>query len=280
MSEERIEDGDIFFFHRERLFLYADEERADVQRLFMVLAPRGPRPKLRVFVVGRKRVPRGEEAQPLERAWAVNVLTTREARAVRRALEGLEAMTRTREMRLTTTAIPIGAGLYEIVRHQEHTELGYVLAQPDEPGRVQEQLGLRSEASYVVAVKNPCLPAPGMPTGRSAGYPAKLLEKFGDRRWIAVDDACLLDHRNAQLVLIGANARGVEDELGLRVQRDTRFDAFDALHARRLEQGVRPLFAGVFPDATVEEVFDDVDVPLVLTKRPGGAPRGFGEVTG
>jgi hypothetical protein len=246
MSERAlIEAGDIFFFSRLRRGVDGEIE-PDVLRLFMVLAPRGPGRKLRVFVVGRKLQKEDGESTGIERAWAVNLLTTSDAWTVRRELQALDRRTRTRAPGLAA-AHPVGQGLYEIVSHKEHTELGYVLALPADPGPAQRELGILAEALYVVAVKNPRIPAAGLPVARAAGYPATLVEKFGDKKWIAVDDdGALLDSKNAQLLLIGANAP--EDELGLQVRRDAWCDAFAALHARRAEGGCRALFTNVFPE--------------------------------
>ena len=61
--------------------------------------------------------------------------------------------------------MPVGEGKYAIVRHRNHAELVYVREVPKEPSDAQKELGIEKEASYVISVINPKIPAP-------AGYPS------------------------------------------------------------------------------------------------------------
>jgi hypothetical protein len=45
-------------------------------------------------------------------------------------------------------------------------------------------------------------------------------EKFGEKRWINVDNSEILDYENTQLLLIGARKRNVEEELGIEIDEE------------------------------------------------------------
>ncbi|MCW2915615.1 MAG: Apurinic endonuclease-redox protein [Actinomycetia bacterium] len=66
MSAEILEEGRIYFFNRPRVGRPEVDDLEDVQRLHMVLRPRGNR--FRVMVIGRKRLPVVEEAPERLRA--------------------------------------------------------------------------------------------------------------------------------------------------------------------------------------------------------------------
>lgn len=88
------------------------------------------------------------------------------------------------EARELPAARPAGEGVYAIVRHDSHTHLAYSLELPRKPGKVQRDLRIDDEASYILTVKNPEKPAPGgagLKGSRKAGYPEDLMEKFGGR---------------------------------------------------------------------------------------------------
>ena len=57
-TSDVLEEGDIFFFYRPRVEVEEVRGREDVQRLYMIMTPRRPRPgPFRVLVIGRKRLP-------------------------------------------------------------------------------------------------------------------------------------------------------------------------------------------------------------------------------
>jgi hypothetical protein len=60
-------------------------------------------------------------------------------------------------------------------------------------------------------VKNPNIAIPGFAaissSTRRPNYPKHIMEKFGNRRWINVDDPDLLNYENTQLLLIGARKK-------------------------------------------------------------------------
>jgi hypothetical protein len=151
---------------------------------------------------------------------------------------------RTRGVRVQPPARPAGAGRYAIVEHDGHAHLAYVLELPREPGPAQEAFGIRPEASYVVAVRNPAAEAPpgvGLPTRERADFPPELRERFGRRRFAPLDDPRLLDYEGAELVVIGA-AEDVESELGVRLDQDEeRLETADLFRQLRIGPGELPV---------------------------------------
>jgi hypothetical protein len=185
-----LEWGDAYFFYRPRVGVDEVTGLDDVQRFFVVLKPDGERRHRRVFF-GRKRLP---DPSSHEREWAFVADVTDDPEELRGKVE--------EEPRARLA----GAGRYAIVEHGGHTHLVYALAEP-RSGRIERELNLRPQASYVVAVRNPDAPAPpgaGLPQHRRAQYPPELRERFGGRRFIPPHPPELLDHPSAELVLIGA----------------------------------------------------------------------------
>jgi hypothetical protein len=121
-----LERGDIFFFYRPRVETAKVDERADVQRFFILLATRrGTRPHFRLFVVGRKKLPevRRGETHAEERNWAANILTAPKTERVREELLAREYTTATRGRRIVGAAKAVGEGRYQLVLHRGHSEL-------------------------------------------------------------------------------------------------------------------------------------------------------------
>jgi hypothetical protein len=256
-SIEVLEEGDLFYFYRPRVGVEEVKGREDVQRLYMVTVPRRPRRgPFRLFVIGRKKLPEilPGEAHPEERNWAMVVLVTTDPEEIRRELSAKRYATATRGERIVAAAKPVGEGRYELVRHDGHTELAYVLELPERPGPAQEEFEIKKEASYIVAVRNPDMPQPpGIPAaGQQPDYPKPLKEKFGQHRWIPVDDPKLLDYPYAQVLLLGAHAGNIEEELGIRIEKERETvntaEVFRLLHLNRREVPLEPLFKGKFPE--------------------------------
>lgn len=158
-----LERGDIFFFYRPRAGAEEVRGRGDVQRFYMVLAPERPRRGYRLFVVGSKRLPEvGRGAQHARgRNWALNVLTTKDPQDLRRELGAVGYSTETRGERVVAAATPVGEGRYELVRHEDHTELVYALELPKEPGPAQEEFEITEEAASSWTLRRPSSAAHG-----------------------------------------------------------------------------------------------------------------------
>ena len=227
---EVLERGDVSFFYRPRVDVEKVRGAGDVARMLFVLEPDARHPT-RLIVVGRKRLP---DPARHERAWALVAEVAGRPDELREALLQRAYETRTRGVRVRPAARPAGEGRYVIATHEDHSHLAYGLELPPEPGEAQRLLGLCREASFIVAVRNPDAPAPpgaGVPRSRRAQLPPQLLERFGGRRWHAVDDPALLDHPGVELLLIGAHA-DVESELGIALDLEAEDLAAAELFAR------------------------------------------------
>jgi hypothetical protein len=199
-----------------------------------------------------------------ERNWALNTLTTNNPEDIRKELMATEYETETKGKRRVAAAAPAGEGKYAIVKHDNHTELAYVLELPEVPGPTQREFEIRKEASYIMSVKNPDITIPGFRAfeKRKPEYPANIKEQFGDKRWINVEDPNLLNYEDTQLLLIGARKKDVQDELGidLNEERETENTAelFKDLKLRREQVPLKPLLWGEFPSAAEQPLQQEV----------------------
>ena len=161
-----LEEGDIYFFYRPKKNSSEVKDIDDIRRFFMVTSSEkqnihnknGVEPSkqfFRLFVIGKKSLPeiRKSEARASERYWArVGGIFTN--------VDDLTNELFSDEFRHGDAARPVGAGKYIIVKHQNHTEIAYVLETPKEPGDAQKELDIEKEASYILSVINPKNPAP------------------------------------------------------------------------------------------------------------------------
>jgi hypothetical protein len=241
-----LERGDVFFFYRPRVGREQARGLEDVQRFFVVLEPDGRR-RWRRLVVGRKRLP---DPDRHEREWAFVAEVADDVAQLRDDLERVEYETRTRGRRVQPEARPAGEGRYALVDHDGHTHLAYALELPHEPGEVQRTLGIRRQASYIVAVRNPEAPAPpglGLRRERRANLPPELRERLGGRRFAPVEPPELLDQEGVELVLIGA-AEDASSELGIELDAERErlacSDFFQLARLRPLDLPTTPLTRG------------------------------------
>ena len=254
-KSQTVEQGDIFFFYRPKVGTEEVSSTEDVQRFYMVTVPEERERKYRLFVLGRKQMPEVVEGKSTseERNWALNTLTTNNPEEIRKELLAAEYETETRGMRRVAAAAPAGEGKYSIVKHDNHTELAYALELPEVPGPTQREFEIRKEASYIISVKNPEIQIPGFAAfeKRKPEYPPNIKQKFGDKRWINVEDADLLNYENTQMLLIGARKKDVEEELGidLNEEKETENTAelFKGLKVKREQVPLKPLLKGEFP---------------------------------
>jgi Protein of unknown function (DUF2795) len=257
-----IEHGDIFFFYRPKVGTEEVEDIGDVQRFYMITSPEdgakrhGNKDIYRLFLVGQKQLPEIIEGKSTskERSWALNVLTTTNPDDIHKELLPAEYTTETRGKRRIAAAAPAGEGKYSIVKHDGHTELAYLLELPEIPGPTQREFEIKKEASYIISVKNPEIKVPGFAAfseEKKPRYSKHLMEKFGDRRWINVEDPELLNYENTQLLLIGARKKDVEEELGIDIdeQKETErsADIFKELKIKSEQVPLKPLLKGEFP---------------------------------
>lgn len=227
-NSEIIEHGDLFFFYRPKIDAKEVKDVENVQRFYMVTCPEknGKNITNRLLLVGQKQMPEIKEGKSdsKERNWALNILTTPNSEDVRKELLPAEYTTETRGTRRVGAAVPAGEGKYSIVKHDNHTELAYILELPNTPGPMQREFEIKKEASYIISVKNPNVTVPGYAAfsdeNRKPDYPKHLKESFGNRRWIDVEDSKLLNYENTQLLLIGARKEHVEEELGININEE------------------------------------------------------------
>jgi hypothetical protein len=175
-----------------------------------------------------------------------------------------EYQTETKGTRRMGAAMPAGEGKYSIVKHDNHTELAYVLELPEVPGPTQKEFEIKKEASYIISVKNPDKQVRGFAAfeKRKPQYPASIKEKFGDRRWINVEDAEIMNYENAQVLLIGVRKKDVQEELGidLNEERETADTAelFKELQIRKEQVPLKPLLRGEFPSKAEQPMQEEM----------------------
>jgi Protein of unknown function (DUF2795) len=250
-----LEHGDIFFFYRPKVDTEVVKNIDNVQRFYMVTSPDNSNVN-RIFLLGQKQLPEITEARSSseERNWALNIATSSDPEEIRKEFLPAEYETQTRGTRRVGAAVPVGEGKYSIVEHEGHTELAYILEIPEVPGSSQREFQIKKEGSYIISVKNPDIQVPGYSAflERKPSYPNSLKQKFGDRRWINVDDPDLLNYENTQLLLIGARKKDVEEELGISIDEEKEFaktaELFNDLKIRKEQVPLKPLLKGKFPD--------------------------------
>src|SRR5919112_5462303 len=254
-----IEQGDIFFFYRPKVDTEEVKDIEDVQRFYMVTSPEKEKKKTdiyRLFLIGQKQLPEIVEGKSTseEKNWALNILTTSNPDDIHKELLPAEYTTETRGKRRLAAAAPAGEGKYTIVKHDNHTELAYILELPEIPGPTQREFEIKKEASYIISVKNPDVKVPGfaaVSSNKKIEYPKHLIEKSGDKRWISIEDPQLLNYENIQVLLIGARKKDVEEELGIDIdeERETEntADIFKELKLRKEQVPLEPLLKGTFP---------------------------------
>jgi hypothetical protein len=241
---EILEQGDIYFLYRPRVQYERVRSLADVQRLLVVLQP-WPDNRLRLLTVVGKRLP---SIPAHDRSWWFVDRAVSHPDELREVLGRRRYWTKTRGERVQPPARAVGVGGYAVFPHERHTHLAYRLDYPYRRGAPQRDLNIEFEASYVVAVKDPRVPLP--PGVRRWAprpeLPPDLLARFRGRRFVPLDPV-FLDHRGAELVVIGASheaGAGLDLNLDTEVERAARRAFFDDLRAARGDRSADPLFAG------------------------------------
>ncbi len=210
----------------------------------------------RLFLLGRKKLPEiiEDKSYPTERNWALNIPTTSDSSDIERELLiPAEYPTETKGTRRLPAAIPTREGKYSIVKHDNHTELAYILELPERLAPSQREFEIKKDASYIVSVKNPEINVKGFASfaERKPQYPSKIKEMFGDKRWIEVQDPDLLNYEHTQLLLIGARKKENEEELEIEIdeekENEKSAEIFKDLHIDKDKIPLKALFQGRFP---------------------------------
>ena len=239
-----VERGDIFFLFRPRVDEEEPEGMADVQRFFIVLRAKGGR-KLRLLVVGRKRLPDIEEH---ERNWGFVALVSHSADAIERELRQKEYMTKTRGQQHQPAARPAGEGVYAITLQDGQLRLSFALELPKKPREVQRAFKIPPEASYILSVKNPEKgqpPSAGLREDEKASYPDRLQREFRGRRFER-EDVKLLDFPGAEFIMIGArtNPERYGIELDTEAEDYEHAEIIRELRMVKSHHPIQPLFEG------------------------------------
>jgi hypothetical protein len=239
---QTLERGNIYFFYRPRVEEHDPHGKQDVQRLYVVLSPDGKR-RYRLAVIGRKQLPDPSQ-KGRGRLWGYVDAVADSPKKLAQSLQEQTYQTKTRGERHQPAARPAGEGVYRILKHGDHTHLVYVLELPEDLDRVQHELGIGEEASYVLSVKNPDqggAPQAGLSADRQAEYPQRLQKVFRDRRFTEADPPDFLDYEGAEFLLI-ASADDVSEELGIQLEPEHESKAgADIFRDLRLEKSAHPL---------------------------------------
>jgi hypothetical protein len=208
-----LEKGFIYFFFRPRVNIEEPHSIGDIARSFFVLRPaplgaefdRGQGPvakdaRCRLMMLPKKKFPTSAK----ERDMGFVEKAGQSMQALHENfIAGKTYQTKTAGERHIEEARPYAEGVYALTSTPRASHLAYILTIPAELGAVQEEFGLRERGSWIVQSKNPKFPGP--PAGqlpKNPEYPAQVLEKFGDLRWVPLKPE-FLDYPNSQFLMIG-----------------------------------------------------------------------------
>jgi hypothetical protein len=211
--EEALEHGSILFLYRPRVETPEVTDLGDVQRLLVLLSAEDAQYQ-RLIAVGRKRLSRSAKR---ERFWGFVdlVLTPHDMKA---ALGAQVYGTKTRGLRHLPAAVPIARGRYSLTAHGEHSHLHWSAARmTTDP--IAFEAEVEPEGNYLLSVANPDLEIWGLQeppelqtrlfdelelhVAIPSPFPPAFQQRFGNRKYVAVDDPRWLDHPGAELLFIG-----------------------------------------------------------------------------
>ena len=241
---EVLEEGDIFFLYRPEVEKEEPSGLGDVQRFYLALRPQ--RGKVRLLVMGRKRLP---DVERHERNWGFVDMVTDSAAKVEQELRATQYETKTRGKRHLPAARPVGEGVYAVTLQDGQMHLSYSLELPERPREVQQEFRIASQASYALSVKNPEAGQPraaGLNEQAKVDYPDKLQETFRGRRF-AREDMRLLDYEGAEFILIGVHRDPEKaDDIALDTENEdyAHADIVRRLRMVKSRHPITPLFEG------------------------------------
>jgi hypothetical protein len=144
-----------------------DESLDDVQRFYMVLAPRG-RSLYRLLVIGRKRLP---DVDDHERNWGFVEAISDSESGLEQGLQEKTYETKTRGKRVVPAARPAGDGRYVLAELEGSLRFMYRLLEPRKTNAIQRAFNIAPEAAFVMSIKNPDKSSPpgaGLPEHEEA----------------------------------------------------------------------------------------------------------------
>jgi hypothetical protein len=208
---DRLELGSITILFRPRVNRDAIESIDDVQRLLLLLEPRGAK-FARLIAIGRKRLPR---AARRERFWGF-VDLVRERRDITAALGTQTYLTKTHGARVLAAAEAAASGTYAIAAHADehgqHTHLAFEVTP-------RGGWDIERSGNYIVTVANPDPAAWGLieppplqeelfpeyevHVALPALFPDAIQSRFEGKRYLAATPE-LLAFEGAELVFVAA----------------------------------------------------------------------------
>ncbi|KIJ54371.1 hypothetical protein M422DRAFT_775501 [Sphaerobolus stellatus SS14] len=257
-----LERGHIYFFYRPKVGKEDVEDVDDIANFSFLLVPRPPKedskdeydskdPKVRggsaapepapqtepneffrYIVMGKKHFPKTESKH--EVFWASVVDVGEDVTKLDEGLSEQVYQTKTRGERHKGAARVAGRGVYAIVTptnmtlplsRLNRTYLTYILTHPAEPTSLQASLGIESQSSFLIQVKNPeqsSRPGVGLRSDKRAKYSEEAKEEaFGGvggkgveaKKFSAANPVTLMDYQGAELLIIG-DKKNVDDILG------------------------------------------------------------------
>jgi hypothetical protein len=241
---EILERGNIYFFYRPAVGEETPKGLVDVQRFHFVLSPER-RDLFRMITVGKKRLPEPDDAG--QRFWG---FVEKVGQSSGEMVEELERGQMRDGFGTKRSARPAGEGVYALARHGNHTHLLYTLELPVEPDEVQRELHIEKQGSYLLSVKNPAAGSPpsvGLEEERKAEFPEELQERFGSRRFIALESPEFLDYEGAELLVMGSDegpAENLDVDLKPECESEETANLFQELDIDRERHPVEPLLTG------------------------------------
>ncbi|MDN5846244.1 MAG: hypothetical protein L0H53_08230 [Candidatus Nitrosocosmicus sp.] len=186
--------------------------------------------------------------------------------------------------RIVPAAIPTGEGKYSISKHDNHTELAYILELPEKLGPSQTEFQIQKEASYIISIKNPEINIEAFSSfsNKKPDYPEELKQLFGSKRWISAESADLLNYENTQFLLIGARKKDVE-ELGIEIDEEAEnektAELLAKLHIDKNNVPDKALFTGKFPKEKEIPPIETQEIKhLSKSETPGKGGKKGGKV--
>ncbi|KAF2115215.1 tetrapyrrole biosynthesis, uroporphyrinogen III synthase [Lophiotrema nucula] len=258
-----LEKGIIYFFTRNRVGIEDSDSVGDLQRTFFVLRPLPPGAKIvdgalpdlknnRLLALPKKAFPKSKKDKFMafvEKA-PVTIQDLKDD-----FFRGSEYETRTQGTRQQQPVATVGEGVYAITRTEDRTtHLAYALTIPTELGEVQEDLGLRSQGSFIISVKNPKRSGPAsaqLPQGPE--FPEEIIEEFRGLAWSEVKPK-YLDYENCQILLIGESTESAMEPLK-KDQKHGKEEPKEELEALEHEDELR--VKHLHGDDTI---FDDLNI--------------------
>lgn len=159
-----LEKGVIYFFTRNRVSVDDASSVGDLQRTFFVLRPLPTGAKLgdgvlqdlknnRVLALPKKVFPKSSKDRFMAFVEKANT-TIQDLKD--NFFKGDTYETKTQGTRQNDPVTPVAEGVYAITRTENATtHLVYSTTIPSELGEVQEDLGIKSQGSFIISVKNP-----------------------------------------------------------------------------------------------------------------------------